>query len=73
MKEIQRPLDFLNEKKDKPVIAKLNTGFEISGILLAFDIHINIVLDNSSIVDNAGKVKKVGRQFIRGDSISFIY
>jgi len=73
MKTIERPLDFLNEKRNNPVIVKLNSGFEVSGVLLAFDIHINLVIDNASIVDNSGKVKKVGRQFIRGDSINFVY
>lgn len=69
---IERPLDLLNEMRGKPVIASLSTGVEVSGILLAFDIHINIVLDNATLIDRHGETKKIGRQFIRGDSITYI-
>jgi len=42
------------------------------GTLLAFDIHINIVLDNAKeIIDNESK-RSVGLTFLRGDTIIFI-
>lgn len=72
MKPIERPLDLLNEMRNKPVIASLNTGIQVSGILLAFDIHINVVIDNATLVDQHGETKKIGRQFIRGDCINYI-
>jgi small nuclear ribonucleoprotein (snRNP)-like protein len=54
----QRPLDFLDRCKNKPVIITLKNKEAISGILKVFDIHINIVIE----VDKTHK-------FIRGDEI----
>jgi small nuclear ribonucleoprotein len=42
------------------------------GTLLAFDIHINVVLDNAKeIVDGENK-RSMGLTFLRGDTIIFI-
>ena len=68
---LERPLDFLNNSKKKRVIVHLKENMEIIGELLAFDIHINLVLDNAKeIVDE--KEKSIGITFIRGDTINYI-
>ncbi|MFA5856913.1 MAG: LSm family protein [Candidatus Pacearchaeota archaeon] len=69
---IDRPLDVLNNAKGKEVLVQLKNNKQMVGTLLAFDIHINIVLDNAKeIVDNENK-RSVGLTFLRGDTIIFI-
>ena len=67
-----RPLDALNRARDKKVILELKNGKRFVGTLKAFDIHINVVLeDTEEYVD--GEVKrKLGVAFIRGDTIILI-
>ena len=74
MVKIERPLDLLNNYKGKDVLILSRDGGQlISGKLLAFDIHINIVLENAKFLDSSGKVEKnMGDLFLRGDTIIFI-
>ena len=72
MNNIERPLDLLNSSKGKEILIQLKNGKQFSGILKAFDIHINVVLDNAREIE-AGKVEKnLGLTFLRGDTIIFI-
>ena len=69
---IERPLDLLNISKGKEVLVHLKGDKQVVGTLLAFDIHINLVLDNiKEIQDNEVK-RKLGLTFLRGDTIIFI-
>ena len=66
-----KPLDALGELLDNQIIVRLKNGMEIHGKLKAFDIHINLVLENAEFQD--GDVnKKFKRIFLRGDMILFI-
>ena len=69
---IERPLDLLNNAKGKEVLIKLKNNVQMTGILLAFDIHINIVLDNAKEILEEGNLRSMGLTFLRGDVISFI-
>jgi len=69
---IERPLDLLNSSKGKEILVQLKTGKQIVGTLLAFDIHINIVLDNANEIENGERTKSYGLTFLRGDTIIFI-
>ncbi len=67
-----RPLDVLNKSRDKKVIVECKNGRQYIGILKAFDIHINTVLDDTEErIDNEVK-RKLGTTFIRGDAIVLI-
>ena len=69
---IERPLDVLNNAKGKQVLVQLKNNKQMVGTLLAFDIHINVVIDNAKeIVDNEEK-RSIGLTFLRGDTIIFI-
>jgi len=72
MMEPSRPLDALNRAKDKKVIVELKNGKQMVGTLMAFDIHINVVLDNAKEVENGEQSKNFGVAFLRGDTIIFI-
>ena len=70
--ESDRPLDALNHSRGKRVIINLKNGKQYVGTLKAFDIHINIVLDNAEERENNQVLKKIGTIFIRGDAIVLI-
>ena len=69
---ITRPLDLLNNSKNKEVSVNLKGGKQFIGTLLAFDIHINIVLEDAEERANGEVTRKLGVVFIRGDTIIFI-
>jgi len=69
---IERPLDLLNASKGKEILVQLKTGKQLVGTLMAFDIHINVVLDNAKEVEGGEQTKNFGLVFLRGDTIIFI-
>ena len=69
---IERPLDLLNSSKGKEVLVQLKGDKQFVGTLIAFDIHVNVVLDNAKEVENGEARKSIGITFLRGDTIIFI-
>jgi len=69
---IERPLDLLNSSKGKEVLVQLKNDKQFVGSLMAFDIHINIVLDNAKEMQNGEVKKNIGLTFMRGDTIIYI-
>ena len=69
---IERPLDLLNASKGKEVIVQLKNDKQFVGVLKAFDIHINVVLENTKEMKNGEMEKNLGLTFLRGDTIIFI-
>lgn len=70
--EIMRPLDLLNASKDKRVLIELKNGKQFIGKLLAFDIHINCVLDEAEELENGETKRRLGKVFLRGDTIILV-
>ncbi|MFH1637078.1 MAG: LSm family protein [Candidatus Woesearchaeota archaeon] len=70
--EPERPLDALNAARNKRVIVELKNKTQITGSLRAFDIHINTVLDDAEEHENGEIKRKIGKAFIRGDTIIMI-
>ena len=66
-----RPLDVIEKAKEKKVLVKLKSGEEISGILKAVDIHLNLWLDDAEIIKEESR-KKVGTILIRGDNLLYL-
>lgn len=69
---IERPLDLLNQSKGKEVLVYLKGDKQFVGTLLAFDIHINVVLDNVKEMENGALKKSLGLTFLRGDTILYV-
>ncbi len=69
---VERPLDLLNQSKGKEILVHLENGSQIVGKLLAFDIHINIVLDNTKELEKGEIKRNIGLAFIRGNTITYI-
>ena len=70
--ELARPLDALNKARDKKVIVELKNGKQFTGMLKAFDIHINVVLEEAEERVDGELKRKLGVLFIRGDTIILI-
>ncbi len=70
--ETSRPLDALNNARNKRVIVELKNGKQFIGKLIAFDIHINTVLDEAEERVNGETKRQLGTVFLRGDAIIFI-
>lgn len=72
-KSMQRPLDVLGGADGKKVLVRVKSGEDVSGILKAFDSHINLFLEDAEIRDRENEVTYIlGTVLIRGDSIIFI-
>lgn len=72
MMETSRPLDALNKSRNKRVIVELKNNKQYIGDLKAFDIHINVVLENAEERVDGEIKRKIGVVFIRGDTIILI-
>ncbi|MBI5390709.1 small nuclear ribonucleoprotein [Candidatus Woesearchaeota archaeon] len=70
--EASRPLDMLNESRNKRVMVELKNGKQYVGTLRAFDIHINVVLANADEMQDNESKRKMGSVFLRGDTIILI-
>lgn len=70
--EQSRPLDALNKARNKRVIVELKNGKQYVGNLKAFDIHINVVLEEAEERADGDIKRKLGVVFIRGDTIIII-
>jgi len=69
---IERPLDLLNQSKGKEILLQLKNDKQLVGTLVAFDIHINLVLSNTKEIVNGEIKRNIGLAFIRGDTIIYI-
>ena len=69
---VSRPLDTLNRAKNKRVIVELKNKTQLVGILKAFDIHINAVIEEAEELVDGEMKRKLGKVFIRGDMIVLI-
>jgi small nuclear ribonucleoprotein len=67
-----RPLDALNKARGKRVIVELKNNKQYIGNLDAFDIHINVVLDDAEERVDGEVKRKLGTVFVRGDTITII-
>lgn len=66
-----KPLDALGEQLDQRVVVKLKNGVEVSGILKAFDIHINLVLNEAEVAEKDASIK-YPTLFLRGDMVLYV-
>ena len=67
-----RPLDALNNSRNKRVIVELKNNKQFVGKLKAFDIHVNVVLEDAEERADGETKRKLGVVFLRGDMIVMI-
>lgn len=59
-------------KKEDGSVETVDQRIELVGSLNAFDIHINVVLDDAEEMIDGQVTRKIGTVFIRGDTIILI-
>jgi len=65
-----RPLDVLEKGRGKRIFVKLKNGSEIRGSLQAFDLHLNMWLEEAEETKDE-KTVKLGALLVRGDTIIY--
>ena len=69
----QRPLDVLGNSENKRIIIQVKSRDKITGLLKAFDSHLNIWLDEAEVQSQDGENSvKLGTVLVRGDNIIWI-
>ena len=68
----KRPIDLLNESRNKRIMVELKNGKQFLGSLHSFDIHINLVLTETEEHVDGELKRKLGTVFLRGDTIILI-
>ena len=69
----KRPFDVLNASLNKSVVVGLKENQVIRGLMISYDVHMNIVLEKAELLTEDSEVKKgLGKVLLRGDSIVYI-
>ncbi|MCD6248509.1 MAG: small nuclear ribonucleoprotein [Hadesarchaea archaeon] len=68
----QRPLDVLNRALGSAVLVGLKGGSKFRGKLAAFDVHVNLVLEDAEELSGNEATRRYGTMIIRGDNVVFI-
>ena len=69
---VNRPFDLLNEAIGKEVLVVLKENISIRGKLTAFDVHMNIVLENAVQLEGNQPKTNFGNLIVRGDNILYV-
>ena len=67
----ERPIDALDRAKGKKIMVKLKNGEEVTGVLKALDLHLNLWLDEAEVTKNGENKIKFGTILVRGDTIVY--
>jgi len=68
----KRPFDDLNNAVGKQVLVKLKDNNGVRGVLRAFDVHLNLVLEEAEELAGNEAKAKYGKIMLRGDNIILI-
>jgi small nuclear ribonucleoprotein len=67
-----RPFDLLNSALNKEVIVVLKGNQQVRGKLVAFDVHMNLNLENAAQIIDGEMKTNFGKLLVRGDSVIMI-
>lgn len=67
-----RPFDLLSSSIGKNVLVELKGNLSFRGKLTAFDVHMNLTLEEAEKLENGEVKTKYGTIILRGDNVIFI-
>ncbi len=70
--KISRPFDMLNNAINKQILVQLKDNVQIRGKLKAFDVHMNIVIEDAEEIKDGKTKTKYVETLLRGDNIVWI-
>ena len=59
-----RPFDVLDGALNKAVIIRLKGGTELRGVMSAYDVHMNLVLQDAEQLENGELKRKLGTKIV---------
>lgn len=68
----ERAVDLLNQNKNRKVTVYMKGLMKAIGILHAFDLHLNVWLEDAVVYDNDRLLDGRRHMVIRGDNVLFI-
>ena len=69
----ERPFDLLNKSLGQQVLVRLKNNISVRGKIVAFDAHMNLVMEGSEELNNGGELRaKLGTILLRGGNILFV-
>lgn len=69
---VSRPFDLLSNAIGKGIIVEARNNISFRGTLRAFDIHMNLVLENAEKLENNEPKNRYDKILIRGESVVLI-
>jgi len=69
---MSKPFDLLNESLGKEILVVLKGNVQIRGTLKAFDIHMNLNLENANELVGGEMKTNYGKVLLRGDSVILV-
>lgn len=67
-----RPFDVLSNSIGQNVLVELKGNMSFRGKLKAFDVHMNLILEEAEKLENGETKTKYGVILLRGDNVLFI-
>ena len=68
---VNKPMDILNQAREKRVLIRLRGNRRMRGILKNYDIHLNLTLEEAEEITQE-KTTKLGSVIVRGDNVIMI-
>jgi len=68
----KRPFDVLNAGLNQNILLGLKGGRELRGKMVAYDVHMNLVLEGAEELAGGEMKRKLGTMLVRGDSVVYI-
>lgn len=68
----ERPFDLLNKALGQQVLVRLKSNIYIRGKIVAFDAHMNLVMEDSEELDGGETKAKLGAILLRGGNILYV-
>ena len=68
----EKPLDVIHKSLETNVIVELKGSREFRGKLTGYDIHMNLVLEETEELNDGEPIRSLGHVVVRGDNVVLV-